>query len=219
MEEEYIRDHSAGLSAPRCTMRAVYHVIESAARPRHRLHTGESGTGKELCAEAIHSSARAATGRSSRSIAARSRSELMESEMFGHVKGAFTGAVGDRDGAIARRSGGTLLLDEICEMDWRCRSNCCGCCNRASSSKVGGSEVERADVRYRVRHQPRPVGRGAGRPVPRGSVTTGCTSCRARCRRCASATTTCCCWRAISPRFGQRGRKTLQPTSRRCRRR
>src|SRR6266852_1405437 len=72
----------------------------------------------------------------------------MESEMFGHVKGAFTGAAGTREGAIARAKGGTLLLDEICEMDQALQVKLLRVLQSGEFTKVGGNEGERADARF-----------------------------------------------------------------------
>jgi two-component system repressor protein LuxO len=110
--------------------------------------TGESGTGKELCADAIH---RLSPRRNGPFVAVNCGAiprELMESEMFGHVKGAFTGAVAARDGAVSRAKGGTLFLDEICEMDLTLQVKLLRVIQSGEFQKVGGSEVERADVRY-----------------------------------------------------------------------
>ena len=100
------------------SMQAVYRVIDLAAKSRSTVFiTGESGTGKEVCAEAIH---RRGAHRDGAFVAINCGAvpkELMESEIFGHVKGAFTGATADRDGAAVRADGGTLFLDELCEMD------------------------------------------------------------------------------------------------------
>ena len=135
-----------GASLP---MRAVYHVIENAASSRATVFiTGESGTGKELCASAIHQLSPRRNGPFVAVNCGAIPRELMESEMFGHVKGAFTGAVSNRDGAISRAQGGTLFLDEICEMDQTLQVKLLRVLQSAEFQKVGGSEIERADVRY-----------------------------------------------------------------------
>jgi two-component system repressor protein LuxO len=138
-----------GLIGASLPMRAVYHVIESAASSRATVFiTGESGTGKELCAQAIHElSPRRGRPFVAANCGAIPR-ELMESEMFGHVKGAFTGAVGGREGAITRAHGGTLFLDEICDMDLTLQVKLLRVIQSGEFQKVGGNETERADVRY-----------------------------------------------------------------------
>ncbi|MFC3053720.1 sigma-54-dependent transcriptional regulator [Kordiimonas pumila] len=98
-------------------MQAVYRMIEDCAPSKASVFImGESGTGKELCAEAIHQM----SPRNSKKFVALNCAaipeNLIESEIFGHKKGAFTGAVADRDGAAVSAHGGTLFLDEICEM-------------------------------------------------------------------------------------------------------
>jgi two-component system repressor protein LuxO len=99
-------------------MQAVYRVIDLAAKSRSTVFiTGESGTGKEVCAEAIHRRGGHRAGAFVAINCGAVPKELMESEIFGHVKGAFTGATADREGAAARADGGTLFLDELCEMD------------------------------------------------------------------------------------------------------
>ena len=80
------------------------------------LITGESGTGKELVARALHGTARGAAGRSSRSTRAAIPKDLLESELFGHERGAFTGAQSARRGRFEQAEGGTLFLDEIGDM-------------------------------------------------------------------------------------------------------
>jgi DNA-binding NtrC family response regulator len=138
-----------GLIGASLPMRAVYHVIESAASSRATVFvTGESGTGKELCAQAIHQLSPRRGGPFVAVNCGAIPRELMESEMFGHVKGAFTGAVGNRDGAITRATGGTLFLDEICEMDLSLQVKLLRVLQSGEFQKVGGSETEHADVRY-----------------------------------------------------------------------
>ena len=138
-----------GLIGASLPMRAVYNVIESAASSRATVFiTGESGTGKELCAAAIHQLSPRRNGPFVAVNCGAIPRELMESEMFGHVKGAFTGAVGNRDGAITQAKGGTLFLDEICEMDLTLQVKLLRVIQSGEFQKVGGSEVEHADVRY-----------------------------------------------------------------------
>ncbi len=135
-----------GASPP---MQAVYRMIERAAPSRASLFlTGESGTGKDLCAQAIHRlSPRRARPFVAVNCAAIPR-ELMESEIFGHVRGAFTGAVATREGAAGRADGGTLFFDEICEMDLALQSKLLRFVQTGSFEKVGGSATERVDVRF-----------------------------------------------------------------------
>jgi two-component system repressor protein LuxO len=138
-----------GLIGASLTMRAVYNVIETAAASRATVFiTGESGTGKELCAQAIHQLSPRRDGPFVAVNCGAIPRELMESEMFGHVRGAFTGAVGTREGAIARAKGGTLFLDEICEMDLALQVKLLRVIQSGEFQKVGGGEVEHADVRY-----------------------------------------------------------------------
>jgi two-component system, repressor protein LuxO len=130
-------------------MRAVYRIIEIAAASKAPVFiTGESGTGKELAAEAIH---RRSARRDRPFIAlncAAMPKDLMESEIFGHVKGAFTGAIADRDGAGSLADGGTLFLDEICEMDVALQAKLLRFVQTGSFTKVGGSQPQKADIRF-----------------------------------------------------------------------
>ncbi len=129
-------------------MRTVYRMIESVARSRATVFiTGESGTGKEVCAEAIH---RAGPRRDRKFIAincAAIPKDLMESEIFGHVKGAFTGAVSDRVGAAFQADGGTLFLDEICEMDIGLQSKLLRFLQTGRVQRVGEDRLTDVDVR------------------------------------------------------------------------
>src|SRR5579864_8141517 len=137
-----------GLLGASLPMRAVYNVIESTAKSRATVFiTGESGTGKELCAQAIHQLSPRRDGPFVAVNCGAIPRELMESEMFGHVKGAFTGAATTREGAIARAAGGTLLLDEICEMDQALQVKLLRVLQSGEFTKVGGGEVERSDMR------------------------------------------------------------------------
>lgn len=130
-------------------MQAVYRVIESAAASKATVFiTGESGTGKEVCAEAIH----AASPRHNKSFVALNCAaipkELIESELFGHVKGAFTGASTERQGAVELANNGTLFLDELCEMDLDLQSKLLRFIQTGTYQKVGSSKTSKVDVRF-----------------------------------------------------------------------
>ncbi len=110
--------------------------------------TGESGTGKELCADAIHvESHRKDKPLVTLNCAAIPR-ELMESEIFGHEKGAFTGADESRSGAATRADGGTLFLDEICDMDFELQAKLLRFIQAGTFQKVGGDETQKVDIRF-----------------------------------------------------------------------
>jgi len=99
-------------------MQGVYHMVEASAPSKATVFiTGESGTGKEVLARAIHDTSPRAEGRFVALNCGAIPRELMESEIFGHIKGAFTGAEKERKGAALLADGGTLFLDEVCEMD------------------------------------------------------------------------------------------------------
>jgi two-component system, repressor protein LuxO len=134
-----------GVSPP---MQMVYDVIQSAARSTAPVFiTGESGTGKELCAQALHQySNRARAPFIAINCAAVPR-ELLESELFGHVKGAFTNAHADRDGAVAQARGGTLFLDEIADMAPDMQTKLLRFLQNFTYRKVGGNAEYKADIR------------------------------------------------------------------------
>ncbi len=134
-----------GISPP---MQLVYDVIENAAKSNATVFiTGESGTGKEICAEAIHRYSKRAKAPFIAINCAAIPRELLESELFGHVKGAFTGATSDRDGAVAQAHGGTLFLDEIAEMAPDMQTKLLRFLQNLSYRKIGGNKTERANVR------------------------------------------------------------------------
>jgi len=148
-EKNFKRDQYHGFMGASPTMQAVYRIIDSAAASKATVFiTGESGTGKELCAEAIHKQ----SPRSSKPFVAINCAaiprELMESEIFGHVKGAFTGAVSEREGAALQANGGTLFLDEIGDMDLELQRKLLRFVQTGSVQKVGGTKLEKVDVRF-----------------------------------------------------------------------
>jgi two-component system repressor protein LuxO len=130
-------------------MRDIYRIIENAAPSRATVFiTGESGTGKELAAEAIHRRSERAKEPFIPLNCGAIPKDLMESEIFGHVKGAFTGAVSEREGAAHRAESGTLFLDEICEMDLDLQTKLLRFIQTGTFQKVGSSSIETVDVRF-----------------------------------------------------------------------
>lgn len=129
-------------------MIAVYKTIDAVAQSAASVFiTGESGTGKEVCAHAIHDAGQRRSGPFIALNCAAIPKELIESEIFGHVKGSFTGASGDRDGAAIAADGGTLFLDEICEMDLSLQSKLLRFLQTGSVQKVGSDKLKKVDVR------------------------------------------------------------------------
>ncbi len=129
-------------------MQALYEQIEHAARSNAPVFImGETGTGKDVCAESIHRhSQRQHKPFIAINCAAIPR-DLLESELFGHVKGAFTGAISDRQGAATMANGGTLFLDEIAEMAPDMQTKLLRFLQDSTFRKVGGGTLEKADVR------------------------------------------------------------------------
>lgn len=129
-------------------MKSVYQTIERVAPSKASVFiTGESGTGKEICAEAIHKLSGHKNGKFVPLNCAAIPKDLIESEIFGHVKGAFTGAVTTRIGAVGIADGGTIFLDEICEMDLSLQNKLLRFLQTGKFYKVGSNQLETVDVR------------------------------------------------------------------------
>ncbi|MDY0882515.1 sigma-54-dependent transcriptional regulator [Dongia soli] len=129
-------------------MQTAYRMIAAAASSKATVFiTGQSGTGKEVAAQAIHSISPRANAPFVPLNCAAVPKDLLESAIFGHVKGAFTGAQGDREGAAASADGGTLFLDEICEMSIDLQPKLLRFLQTGSFQRVGSDRVERVDVR------------------------------------------------------------------------
>jgi two-component system, NtrC family, nitrogen regulation response regulator NtrX len=111
------------------------------------LITGESGTGKELVASALHELSPRVAGPFVRVNSAAIPRELVESEMFGHEKGAFSGAVEARRGRFELASGGTLFLDEVAELSTDAQAKLLRAIETGTFERVGGQAAMRADVR------------------------------------------------------------------------
>ncbi len=130
-------------------MQGVYRGIESAAASDATVFvTGESGAGKEIAARAVHDLGRRRAGPFIALNCAAIAKDLIETEIFGHVKGAFTGAVNNRDGAARQADGGTLFLDEVCEMDPFLQTKLLRFVQTGTFMRVGSSRSETVDVRF-----------------------------------------------------------------------
>lgn len=141
----------AAFAAIRGSSRALRRMVDLAkkvaASPSAVLIRGESGTGKELLAEAIHRASPRASQPFVKVHCAALSQNLLESELFGHVKGAFTGADRDRIGRFQQADGGTLFLDEIGDINWDVQTKLLRVLQEMSFEKVGSSQTISVNVR------------------------------------------------------------------------
>ncbi len=130
------------------SMARIHAKIRSVARSMATVFiTGESGTGKELCALAIHDNSTRAAGPFIALNCGAIPQDLLESEVFGHVKGSFTGAISDKPGAAAAADGGTLFLDEICEMAPALQTKLLRFLQTSTVQPVGATRPRKVNVR------------------------------------------------------------------------
>ncbi|BFT31334.1 sigma-54 dependent transcriptional regulator [Alteromonas sp. D210916BOD_24] len=130
-------------------LRNAYSIIEKAAPSNASVFiTGESGVGKEVAAQAIHNLSKRKLDNFVALNCAAIPSELMESEIFGHVKGAFSGAVTNRDGAATQADNGTLFLDELGEMDMSLQAKILRFIQTGTFQRVGSGKLEKVNVRF-----------------------------------------------------------------------
>ncbi|MBS1122282.1 MAG: two component, sigma54 specific, transcriptional regulator, Fis family [Deltaproteobacteria bacterium] len=129
-------------------MRAIFDKVAKTAPTTGRvLITGENGTGKELVARAVHEHSKRADGPFVKLNCAAIPSELIESELFGHEKGAFTGATQQRRGKFELADGGTLFLDEVGDMNPNAQAKVLRVLQENELERVGGGETIKVDVR------------------------------------------------------------------------
>ncbi len=141
-------DEAGGPVARDAAMAAVLARAAQVARADASvLITGESGTGKEVLARHIHAASRRARGPFVALNCAALPETLLESELFGHEKGAFSGAVAMRKGKFEQAEGGTLLLDEIGEMDPRLQAKLLRAIQEREVDRLGGTHPVKVDVR------------------------------------------------------------------------
>ena len=146
MEQAFEFEGIIGTSA--ALAREIRRIKKLAKSKSTVLIIGESGTGKELVAQALHSNSRRA-GEPFKVINCAALTEtLLESELFGHVKGAFTGAVSDKKGILEAADGGTLLLDEIGDMPLSMQAKLLRTLENGEVQRVGSTEMRFVDVRF-----------------------------------------------------------------------
>ncbi len=145
LQSKYKFDNIVGKSAALQRMLAV--VERVADTDSTVLVTGESGTGKELVAQALHYNSRRAEGPLVTVNCGAIPEELLESELFGHVKGAFTNAVAHREGRFTLADGGTIFLDEIGDMSPTLQVKLLRVLQERTFEPVGSSKTQNVDVR------------------------------------------------------------------------
>src|SRR3954454_11476485 len=129
-------------------MREVYRLTRMAAPTNASvLLIGETGTGKEVIARAVHKRSQRATGPYIRVNCGALHENLLESELFGHVKGAFTGAIENKTGRFEAAHGGTIFLDEIASMSAKLQVKLLRVLQESEFERVGESRTIRVDTR------------------------------------------------------------------------
>lgn len=142
------RESFGGLLGASPAMRVVFTMLERAAAVDDTvLIEGETGTGKELAAEALHEESDRSGGPFVVFDCSAVAPTLVESELFGHVRGAFSGAISDRKGAVEAADGGTLFLDEIGELPLDLQPKLLRALERFEVRRVGSNSPVRVDVR------------------------------------------------------------------------
>lgn len=129
-------------------MQKVYDRIRSVGRSMATVFiSGESGTGKELCAQAVHQASPRAAGPFVPLNCGAIPPDLLESEVFGHLKGSFAGAIADKPGAAASADGGTLFLDDVCELDLNLQTKLLRFLQTSTIQPVGAAQPRKVNVR------------------------------------------------------------------------
>jgi DNA-binding NtrC family response regulator len=139
--------HDGVIGSSRQWRQALAYAAKVAATEATVLLTGESGTGKEVVAHVIHDSSRRAGGPFVALNCAALPEALLESELFGYEKGAFTGAVSARPGRLEQAAGGTLFLDEVGEMSPAVQAKFLRVLQEREFQRLGGTRVQKANVR------------------------------------------------------------------------
>lgn len=145
---EAVAEETSEVIASDPAMKSVIELADQVAPSEASiLITGESGTGKEVMAKYVHSKSRRADKPFISVNCAAIPENLLESELFGHERGAFTGAIARRVGKFEEADGGTLLLDEISEMDVRLQAKLLRAIQEREIDRVGGSKPVKVNIR------------------------------------------------------------------------
>src|SRR4051812_8084794 len=140
--------HYGELTGQSDVMREVYQIIDAVAPSSASvLILGESGTGKELVARAVHSKSERAKGPFFALNCAALPKEILENELFGHEKGAFTGSTNEKPGAFEMASGGTIFLDEVAEMSPDIQVKLLRALETRQVRRLGGKKEIQVDIR------------------------------------------------------------------------
>ena len=196
LEERYRFEGIVGKSRP---MARLFQLLETVAPTNSTiLITGETGTGKEVVARAIHHNSPRRVHRFVALNCSAIPETLLEAELFGHVRGAFTGAVGNRQGRLEQAHKGTLFLDEVGTMSAALQMKLLRVLQEREFERVGDSHTIKVDVRV-IAATNSDLGEAWSRTGSSARIcSTGSTSFRCSCRRCASARKTSRCWCSIS---------------------
>lgn len=147
-EKVGVCDGYGGIVGTSQRMKALFALLRKVADSQTTvLISGESGTGKELAARAIHDGSARKTKPFIAINCGAIPENLIESELFGHVKGAFTGAVGERPGLFEQANGGTVFLDEIGELPLAMQTRLLRVIQEREVRRVGGTQTKKVDVR------------------------------------------------------------------------
>ncbi len=172
-------------------MQHLREMIARVARSQAPVHIfGESGTGKELVAKLIHESGPRRDGPFVPVNCGAIPTELMESELFGHKRGSFTGAVSDKKGLIQSAEGGTLFLDEIADLPLHMQVKLLRVIQEKAVRPVGEQREEGIDVRF-CRRRTRISPSWLPRASSARTCSTASTSSNCGCPRCANGRRTC----------------------------
>ena len=142
-----VRENSGIVGRSNATAEMLALIAHSAPLDVNVLILGESGTGKELVAQAIHANSRRSEGPFISLNCGAMSEGVLESELFGHAKGSFTGAIADHDGVFKRADGGTLFLDEVAEMPLGMQTRFLRALETGDFTPVGGRKTEHSDIR------------------------------------------------------------------------